>query len=63
MIGYGTGKIILKFPPFCRLNEANQERENSNENKNKSVFVFKTKTFSFDFDFEFEFPPLEVPRS
>ena len=24
MIGYGTGKIILKFPPFCRLN--NQER-------------------------------------
>ena len=29
MIGYGKGKIILKFPPFFRLNEENQERENS----------------------------------
>ena len=29
MIGYGTGKIILKFPPFCQMNEEYQERENS----------------------------------
>ena len=29
MIGYGTGKIILKFPPFCQLNEECQERDNS----------------------------------
>ena len=29
MKGYGTGKIILKFPHFCQLNEENQERENS----------------------------------
>ena len=29
MIGYGKGKIILKFPPFFRLNEENQEWENS----------------------------------
>ena len=56
MIGYRTGKIILKFPPFCRLNEENQERENSKHQ-------MKTKTFLFSFDFEFEFPALEVPRS
>ena len=24
MIGYGKGNIILKFPPFFRLNEENQ---------------------------------------
>ena len=29
MIGYGTEKFILKFPPFCQLNEEYQERENS----------------------------------
>ena len=29
MIGYGKGKIILKFPPFFRLNEESQEQENS----------------------------------
>ena len=56
MIGYGTGKNILKFPPFCRLNEENQERENSKHQ-------MKTKTFLFSFDFEFEFPTLEVPHS
>ena len=32
MIGYGRGKIILKFPPFCRLNEELQEREIQNIN-------------------------------
>ena len=29
MIGYGTGKNILKFLPLCQLNEDYQERENS----------------------------------
>ena len=29
MIGYGTGKTILNFQPFCQLNEEYQERENS----------------------------------
>ena len=46
MIGYGRGKIILKFPPFCRLNEENQERENS-----KHQMKTKTITFLFSFDF------------
>ena len=26
MIGYGTGKIVLKFPPFCQLNLECKER-------------------------------------
>ena len=55
MTGYGRGKIILRFPLFCRLNEEKQERENSKHQ-------IKTKTFLFSFDFEFEFPALEVPR-
>ena len=60
MIGYGRGKIILKFLPVCRLNEENLERENS-----KHQMKTKTKTFLFlfSFDFEFEFPTLEVPHS
>ena len=58
MIGYGRGKIILKFPPFFRLNEENQEWENS---KHQMKTTTKTKTFLFSFDFEF--PPLEVPSS
>ena len=29
MIGYRTGKNILKFLPFCQLNKEYQERENS----------------------------------
>ena len=58
MIGYGKGKIILKFLPFCRLNEENQERENS-KHQMKTI----TKMFLFSFDFEFEFPALEVPHS
>ena len=57
MIGYRKGKIILKFPPFFRLNEENQEREIQNQMKTKTFL------FSFDFEFEFEFPALEVPRS
>ena len=42
MIGYGKGKIILKFPPFFRLNEEYQEREIQNQMKtqNKNVFVY-----------------------
>ena len=43
MIGYGKGEIILKFPPFFRLNEENQERGKFkilNKNENKNVFVF-----------------------
>ena len=24
MIGYRTGKIILKFPPFCQLDKASK---------------------------------------
>ena len=59
MIGYRKGNIIiLKFPPFFRLNEENQERENS-----KQQMKTKQKTFLFSFDFEFEFPALEVPHS
>ena len=59
MIGYGKGKIILKFPSFFRLNEENQERENSkHQMKIKETFLF-----SFSFDFEFEFPALDFPRS
>ena len=54
MIGCGKGKIILKFPPFFRLNELNQERENSKHQ-------MKTKTVLFSFDFEF--PALDFPRS
>ena len=42
MIGYGKGKIILKFPPFFRLNEENQELENLKHE-------MKTKTFCFCF--------------
>ena len=56
MIGYGKGKIILKIPPFFRLNEENQKRENS-----KHQMKIKTKTFLFSFDFEF--PALDIPRS
>ena len=45
MIGYGKGKIILKFPPLFRLNEENHEREFQNQNQMKT----KTKTFLFLF--------------
>ena len=73
MIGYGTEKIILKFQPFCQLNEENQERENS-----KSITLYTTtQNYTsqvrsnweltgkclFVFLFSFEFPSLEVPRS
>ena len=57
MIGYGTGKNILKFPPFCRLNEENQERKIQN-----IKWKQKQRRFFF-FSFDFEFPALEVPRS
>ena len=53
MIGYGKGKIILKFPPFFRLNEENQEREIQNQNQMKT----KTNPFLFSFDV------LNFPRS
>ena len=42
MIGYGKGKIILKFPPIFRLIEENQELEIQNQ--------MKTKPFLFSFD-------------
>ena len=56
MIGYGKGKNILKFPPFFRLNEENQEREIQNQMKPK------TKTFLFSFNV-LNFPALDFPRS
>ena len=52
MIGYGRGKIILKFLHFCRLNEENQERENSKHQ-------MKTKTKSFCFHLILNFPLLK----
>ena len=58
MIGYGKGKIILKFPPFFRLNEENQEQEWEIQNQ------MKTKTFLFLFSFDvLNFPALDFPRS
>ena len=56
MIGYEKGKIILKFPPFFRLNEENQEQEIQNQMKTK------TKPFLFSFDV-LNFPALDFPRS
>ena len=44
MIGYGKGNIILKVPPFFRLNEENKKRENSRHQ-------MKTKTVCFCFCF------------
>ena len=58
MIGYGKGKFILKFPPFFRLNEVNQEREIQNQMKTKT----KTKPFLFSFDV-LNFPAFDFPRS
>ena len=56
MIGYRTGKIVLKFPSFCRLNEENQEWEIQNQ--------MKTKTFLFMFSFDvLNFPALDFPCS
>ena len=49
-IGYGKGKIILKYPPFCRLNEENQERENSKH---------QMKTITFFFHLTLNFPLLK----
>ena len=58
MIGYGKGKIILKFPPFFRLNKEYQEREIQNQMKTK------TKMFLFMFSFDvLNFPALDFPRS
>ena len=62
MIGYGKGKIILKFPPFFRLNKENQERENS-KHQMKTSNENIDKNFLFSFDFEFEFPALNIPHS
>ena len=55
MIGYGKGNIILKFPPFFRLNEENQEREIQIQNQ------MKTKTFLFFYDV-LNLPALDFPR-
>ena len=54
MIGYGKGKIILKFPPFFRLKEEYQEREIQNQ--------IKTFLFMFSFDV-LNFPALDFPLS
>ena len=56
MIGYGKGKIILKFPPFFGLNEENQEREIQNQ------MITKTKPFLFSFDV-LNFPALDFSHS
>ena len=45
--GYGTGNIILKFLPFCQLNEENQEWENS-------IFVFIWISHVWNFFFKIE---------
>ena len=56
MIGYGKGKIILKFPPFFRLNKENQEREIQNQMKTKTKWLL----FSFDV---LNLPALDFPHS
>ena len=54
--GYEKGNIILKFPPFFRLNEEYQEREIQKQ--------MKTKMFLFMFSFDvLNFPALDFPRS
>ena len=61
MIGYGNGKIILKFPPFFRLNDEYQEWENP---KFKVILHFAaTEMCFFVFLFSFEFLAVEVPHS
>ena len=40
MIGYETGKIILKFPSFCQLNLKNQKQENSKYYKYFRISIF-----------------------
>ena len=55
MIGYGKGKIILKFPPFLRFNKEDQEGEIQNQMK------IKAKTFLFSFNV-LNFPPIDFPR-
>ena len=57
MIGYGKGKIILKFSPFFRLNEENQEQEIQIQNQMKT----KKNRFLFSFDV-LNFPALDFPR-
>ena len=51
MIGYGTGKIILKLPPFWISNKQLQKQEIQMKNKNTSVTLFLT------------FPALDIPHS
>ena len=59
MIGYGTGKTILKFLLFSQLNEEYQEWE-----KSKYLLHFAATEMSlFVFLFSFEFPAIEVPHS
>ena len=58
MIGYGTGKFILKLPPFWILNRELQERNsNSNENKNTNISVAAKCNITLNF------PDLDFPRS
>ena len=51
MIGYGTGKIISKLPPFWNSNE----KKNTNTNKRISVAMKCNITLNF--------PALDIPRS
>ena len=54
MIGYGIGKIILKFLPFCQMKEENQEQEKS------KLCQTQQQLRSILFVFSFEFSTLEV---
>ena len=57
MIGYGTGKIILKLPPVWFSNKELQERDKSNENKNTNISVAAKCNITLNF------PDLDFPRS
>ena len=56
MIGYGTVKIILKFPPFCQLNEEFEYQSNvtlcSNWNVFVCVFVWISRSWSSLFEIQ-----------
>ena len=57
MIGYGIGKIILKFLLFCQLYEEYQVW-----GKYKVMLYFSATEMCF-FEFSFEFAALELPCS
>ena len=59
MIGYGTGKMILKLPPFWISNEELKERGNSNENKNTNKHI----SVAAKCNITLNFPTLDIPCS